>query len=83
MTSSSESQKQTGNTHGYALFILALTIGLLINVSANIIYEMFLRDDLIAQYVVLGLTGLCFVGLVYTYHSKFHEPLAKFLQEFE
>lgn len=83
MPTSSETQKQSGNNHGYALFILALTIGLLINISADIIYELFLRNDLSAQYIVLGLTGLCFVGLVYTYHSKFHEPLAKFLEEFE
>ncbi|OGK21247.1 hypothetical protein A3C23_01910 [Candidatus Roizmanbacteria bacterium RIFCSPHIGHO2_02_FULL_37_13b] len=71
------------NTHGYVIFILALVIGLLINISANIIYEMFLRDNYPAQIIVLVLTFLSFIALIYTYHSKFHQPLAKFLKEFE
>ncbi|OGK55882.1 hypothetical protein A3J15_03605 [Candidatus Roizmanbacteria bacterium RIFCSPLOWO2_02_FULL_38_10] len=69
--------------HGYVVFILALIIGLLINISANIIYEMFLRDNPVAQYAILFLTMIAFVGLIYTYHSKFHQPLARFLKEFE
>lgn len=70
-------------THGYVLFILTFCIGLLINVSANIIYETFLKDNAIAQYVILALTFSVFISLVYLYHTKFHEPLAKFLQQFE
>jgi hypothetical protein len=69
--------------HGYLLFILTLIFGLLINVSANIIFEMFLKDNFFAQMIVLVLTGIAFMTLVYLYHSRFHEPLAKFLKEFE
>lgn len=68
---------------GYMVFVLALTIGLLINVSANIIYDMFLKDDINAQRIILAATFVVFLGLIYTYHSKFHQPLAKFLSEFE
>ncbi|OGK18649.1 hypothetical protein A3G67_02205 [Candidatus Roizmanbacteria bacterium RIFCSPLOWO2_12_FULL_40_12] len=69
-------------TQGYVIFILALVIGLLINISASIIYEMFLKDNIPAEMVVLFLTLLSFGGLIYAYHSRFHEPLVKFLQEF-
>lgn len=70
-------------TQGYLVFVLALFIGLLINISASIIYDMFLKNNLTAQIIVLSLTAVAFVGLIYVYHSKFHEPLAKFLSEFE
>jgi len=79
----SERLQNDSNSHGYLVFTLALVIGLLINISASIVYEMFLRDNVDAQYVVLGLTLVAFVGLIYTYHNKIHAPLAKFLQEFE
>ena len=71
------------NTPGYAVFTLALAIGLLINVSASIVYDMFLKNNVVAEYVVLTLTLASFGGLIYLYHSRLHEPLAKFLQEFE
>lgn len=75
--------KKRNYTHGYLLFILTLCIGLLINVSANIIYENYLKDHMEAQMIILALTGVAFISLIFLYHTKFHEPLAKFLQEFE
>lgn len=71
------------NKHGYIVFVLALIIGLLINVSASIIYDMFLKNNFTAQIIVLALTFIAFIALMYIYHSKFHGPLAKFLREFE
>lgn len=76
-------KRNSRGLHGYFVFILALIIGLLINISASITYEMFLKDNPILQYTVLGLTFICFLTLIYLYHSKYHEPLAKFLREFE
>lgn len=78
-----DESQENSNSHGYIVFILALTIGLLINISASIIYDMFLKDNLTAEYIVLGLTLIAFLGLIYVYHSRLHEPLAKFLREFE
>lgn len=67
----------------YFVFILALFVGLLINVAANVIYDMFLKDNQTAQIVTLLLTVLSFVAIIYVYHNKLRQPLAKFLQEFE
>lgn len=83
MEKNKKSLQTTKYSQGYIIFILALFIGLLINISANIIYELFLKDNITAQYVILGLTLAAFIALIYTYHNKFHQPLAKFLQEFE
>lgn len=85
MKGSRKSPRTEDNNYaqGYAVFILALIIGLLINISANILYDMFLKDNMTAKILILLLTLACFVGLIFTYHTKFHRPLAKFLQEFE
>ena len=76
-------QEKDGYTPGYAVFVLAMFIGLLVNVAADIIYERFLRSTEVGQDLVLGLTAVCFVGLMYAYHTRLHKPLAKFLEEFE
>lgn len=76
-------KKSKVHMQGYILFILALLIGLLINISANILYDLFFKDNKTAEYIILALTFITFLALVYTYHSKFHQPMAKFLQEFE
>ncbi|MBI1862616.1 hypothetical protein HYS00_00685 [Candidatus Microgenomates bacterium] len=67
----------------YAIFILTLFVGLLINVSANVIYDLFVKDNSTAQGIVLILTGIAFTAIIYLYHNKLREPLAKFLQDFE
>ena len=77
-------KKKKESSVGHILvFILALLIGLLINISANIIYEMFLKDNETGQIAILMLTFISFIAIIYTYHNKLREPLAKFLQEFE
>lgn len=83
MSDRSETQEKDGYNPGYAVFVLAMFIGLLVNVAADIIYERFLRSTELGQDLVLGLTGICFVGLMYAYHTRLHKPLAKFLAEFE
>lgn len=75
-------KKKAQGVH-YIVFVLALFIGLLINVSADVIYDMFLKDNPTAQIITLGLTFLAFAAIIYLYHNKLREPLAKFLGEFE
>lgn len=83
MADRGEGREKSGYTPGYAVFVLAMFIGLLVNVAADIIYERFLRSTEFGQDIVLGLTAACFIGLMYAYHTRLHKPLAKFLAEFE
>lgn len=75
--------KQSKVVGHYAVFVTALFIGLLINVAANVIYDLFVKDNPFAQHVVLVLTAAAFIIIIYLYHTKLREPLAKFLQDFE
>lgn len=67
----------------YAIFILTLCIGLLINIAANVIYDLMVKDSPPAQALVLILTAAAFAAIMYLYHNKLREPFAKFLQDFE
>lgn len=78
----SKSGKKVNHLIGYIIVSTALIIGLIINVAANIIYEM-MRDNKMAQDITLLLTFVSFIVIILTYHNKFKEPLSKLLQEFE
>lgn len=67
----------------YAIFVTTLFIGLLINIAANVIYDLYVKDNHTAETAVLALTGVAFIIIMYLYHTKLREPLAKFLQDFE
>lgn len=67
----------------YAIFVTTLFIGLLINVAANVIYDLYVKGNHTAEVGVLALTGAAFLVIIYLYHTKLREPLAKFLQDFE
>lgn len=67
---------------GHFVIIVALLVGLLINVSASIIYEM-IKENPLAVGAVLFLTGASFVVLIATYHNTLREPVGKLLSEFE
>ena len=67
---------------GHFVIIVALLVGLLINVSASIIYEM-IKDSPIAVGAILFLTGVSFVVIIATYHNTLREPVGKLLSEFE
>ncbi|MGB2731855.1 MAG: hypothetical protein WBC38_02690 [Microgenomates group bacterium] len=67
---------------GHFVIIAALFVGLLINISASIIYEM-IKDSPLAVGATLFLTGLSFIVIIATYHNTLREPVGKLLSEFE
>ena len=67
---------------GHFVIIVALFVGLLINVSASIIYEIIKYSPL-AVGITLCLTGISFVVIIATYHNTLREPVGKLLSEFE
>ena len=78
----SAGKKKTNFFVGHFVIIVALFVGLLINISASIIYEM-IKDNPVALDVTLLLTAVFFVIIIATYHHKLRQPVWKLLQEFE
>ena len=67
---------------GYMLVSSALLVGLLINISADIIFDK-IKNDWFIQSLILLLTFIFFVIIILTYHHKFKKPFGKLLQDFE
>ena len=78
----SAGKKKTNFFVGHFVIIVALFVGLLINISASIIYEM-IKDNPVALDLTLFLTTIFFIIIIATYHHKLREPIGKLLQEFE
>jgi len=74
--------KRTNFFVGHFVIVVALFVGLLINISASIIYEM-IKDSPVALYATLSLTAVFFIIIIATYHQKLREPVGKLLSEFE
>ncbi len=74
--------KKFNHLIGYMVVASALLVGLLINISADIIFEK-IKDDWNIQSIILLLTLIFFAIIILTYHHKFKKPFGKLLQEFE
>lgn len=75
-------KRQFNHFIGYLVVTAALLTGLLINISADIIFEK-IKDDWNIQSLILLLTLIFFAIIILTYHHKFKKPFGKLLQDFE
>jgi len=75
-------KKNFNHLIGYLVVSAALLTGLLINISADIIFEK-IKNDWNVQSIILLLTIIFFAIIILTYHHKFKKPFGKLLQDFE
>lgn len=65
----------------FLLFIMGLLLGIVLNLSANVLYDRLIRDHGYAENIVLILTAVVIYLVFYAYKKAYEGPRVKLEEE--